>query len=122
MTEGDFPAIFLKLIRFLFTMDSKVIDDLLGEFRAELNRMGNFKHVVNTELGLAEGWTLRGQPEKATTHFDKVKKYIAVLRASTEISTRELAYPIPRECIVNSSDNGAYIERLYAETMGKSPE
>ena len=54
--------------------------------------------------------------------LEKVKKYIAVLRASTEISTRELAYPIPRECIVNSSDNGAYIERLYAETMGKSPE
>ena len=102
-------------------MDSQIIDDLLGEFRECLDRGGHFKHVVNTELGLAEGFEYLGQPEKARPHYEAVRKYVVALRKLPEFREKELAVPIPRECMINIP-NREYIERAYSHAGEKSPE
>jgi hypothetical protein len=99
-------------------MDNKNLNEILGEFIAELDNGGHFVHVVNTELGLVEAFTFLGKPEEGAVHLEYVKRYLEALRASPEIRRRETTFPIPKECFINSSDNRAYIDRLHKTAIG----
>ena len=102
--------------------ESKLLDDLLGEFRPELDGKGNFVHVVRHELGMAYALIQMGGSERAEVYLERIRKYIAALRGLPEFRRRELAVPIPKECFIDGSDNAAYIERAYAQLEGKPAE
>jgi len=97
-------------------MTRAFIDGLLKEFAPIYHdgRNNNFNHVVRNMLAVAQVFDSLGHEQDSKVFYDRVRKYVKLLRGVPEFRERELAIPIHPDCDITIQPT-EYIEVIYPE-------